>query len=132
MRSSLKGFLIDYIWVSRVLQRIRKPLTQLSASRINRWLYRNYRQVSPLCLVDKSSHSGHLDTESQGLLPNHDEFRNGSKTPFTKGPAEFFPLPDKQWHTLHDAQEVSGIDTTRPEFQNAADPAQVFLALDRQ
>ena len=79
-----------------------------------------------------SSHSGHLETESQGVSPEHQEVQNGGTTPATKRPAETFPLPDKQWHTLHDAQEVSGIDTTEPELQIAAGPAQVLLAEDGQ
>ena len=63
-----------------------------------------------------SSHSGHLETESQGLFPNHDRFWNGGQTPFTKDPAENFLSPDEQWRSRHDAQEDSGIDTTGPEI----------------
>ena len=62
-----------------------------------------------------STHSGHLETEFRGLFPNQDEVRNGGQTPLTKHPAETFLSPDGQWHSLHDAQEDSGIDTTEPE-----------------
>ena len=66
----------------------------------------------PSLSTGASSHSAHLETESQGLSPEYHELQNGGTTPATKRPAEPFPLPDKQWHTLHDAQEVSSIDNT--------------------
>ena len=45
------------------------------------------------------SHSGQLDTEFQGLLPKHDEVRNGGQTPLTRHPAETFLLPGGQWQS---------------------------------
>ena len=86
----------------------------------------------PSLSTGASSHSAHLETESQGLSPEYHEVQNGGTTPATKRPAEPFPLPDKQWHTLHDAQEVSSIDNTGAELQIAADAAQVLLADDGQ
>lgn len=77
-----------------------------------------------------SSHSGHLETGSQRLFPNHGEVRNGGQTPFTKDPAENFLSPDGQWRSRHDNQEDSGIGTTGPETWMSAAPAQTLLAED--
>ena len=79
-----------------------------------------------------SSHSSHLETGFQALLPNHDGFSNSSKPLLTKRLVETLLSPDRQWYSLHDAQEVSGGDAIRRELQIAADPAQVMLAEDGQ
>ena len=60
--------------------------------------------------------SGHLETELQGLFPDYDEVRNGEQTSLTKQSAENFVSPDGQWHVLHNALNVSGVDTTEPEI----------------
>lgn len=86
----------------------------------------------PSLSTGASSHSGHLEIEFQGVFPEDYEVQNGGTTSSTERPAKTFSLPDKQWHTLHDAHEVSGIDTTEPELQTAADPVQVLLAEDGQ
>ena len=86
----------------------------------------------PSLSTGASSHSGHLETEPQGVSSEYHEVQNGGTTPATKRSAEILPLPDKQWHTIHDTQEVSDIDSTGPELQIAADPAQVLLAEEGQ
>ena len=70
----------------------------------------------------QSSHSGHLEKRSQGLLPNHDEVRNGGQRPLTKNLAKTILLPDGQRHSLHDAKETPlsiplDPDSTSKQFQ---------------
>ena len=63
-----------------------------------------------------SSHNGHQENKYQGLLPNHNEIENGGQTSLTKDPPENLLSPYGQWHSQHDAQEDSGLDTAGPEI----------------
>ena len=83
-----------------------------------------HQPIDPLQVTPGSSspssappnHNGHMENGIQGLLPYHDEVRDGGQTALTKHQAENFLSPGGQRHCLHDAQEDSDIDTTGPEI----------------